>query len=1682
MKRGILFLTVVLLSLSQTAMAEDVAIGSVSDWQNFAARVNAGDTNLNAYLTQDVDLGDDQTMVGTADNLYRGRFNGRGYTLTIHYTPTEDVCAPFRYTAAMKITALHVAGTINTAYKYAGGVVGHTSSDDGRIHNCRSSVAITSSVSGQGGHGGIVADENYCDIYMSNCLFDGSIQTTNGTTDCGGLIGFHSRYVNMYNCLYAPSAESVNSGGTLAYPTTPDWININNSYYTSTMGAEQGTSAVGMSAEELAQKLGTMWEVVDGKPVPIMSQRPLSGNGTEASPYTINNVADWKNFCANINNGESYSGKYVAMMQDVDLGDQQIMAGMPELVLGEDLLAIFLFKGTFDGKNHTLTVNYTSAEQYCAPFRYIESATIKNLYTAGTIETSAVSSAGIVGGIYGNATSSTIDNCRSSIVLTSSVNGEGKHGGIVGSQIGPGVTINIKNSLFDGKLLTTNGTTNCGGILGYVGWRGTIENSAYAPQTLAEGETPITAGSNTIGRYYVDNNRRLTLNNCYYGAKMETLQGDPIARSITGDDGIDVTINDLPQVTICGEKFYASGTQVKLAYSGTEAFNHYELNIGAISNVFSQGGTHTLTDIYGDVIISVSTEEGEREMYISYDDNVATYYYDSQRAHHALTGDPNKRGEDYSPIKPEAAKSPYKVVIDPSMADARPVTETCGMFFFGTIGGGDAYFVTEIEGLEYLNTSEAVSLMGMFYYSRVKDLDLSHFDTRKVTNMNNMFYMCTNLTFIDFGDNFNTSNVTSMKYMFSECRALKCLDLSSFETHNVTNTAYMFANCYELTTVCVDGNKWDMSNMQEDESFDHMLSYCRKIVGGKGTSWENERNWGVEMARIDGGPNDPGYFWDVNDLAVQPYVAYDTGSKTLYFRNDMWKGKMDAATKVYDVPSTNHVTPWFYDYGREIERAVFDHRFADVRPTSTSCWFLGNDNLKSVSGIEYLNTSEVTDMSSMFSGCYMLKSIDVSGFNTEKVTNMSAMFSECKLLTNIDVSGFNTENVTDMFAMFSSCENVKALDVSGFNTAKVTRMSSMFSGCNALTALDVSGFNTENVTDMSLMFKNLNVETLALSGFNTAKVINFERMFIGCTKMQSIDVTHFNTANAERLQEMFKDCSSLTAVDVSGFDVRKAQWMEGMFSGCSALKTIDLSSLDLSNYYSLLDDMFNGCTSLESIDLSGLNTSHVKSFYRTFMNCTSLTMLDLGSFDTSSTTSMSDMFYGCSSLKTIFASEAFVTTNITSQYGGIDMFKGCTSIVGGMGTTYQGDSYETDRFAQIDGGESNKGYFTHVKDKFYAAYDAETHTITFLGDGRRSEHAVIYNVDDFFNETEDKHVEWQKAVFDASFAKLKPQNVAGWFAECTSLKEIVGLENLNLSETFIMGFLFNNCSALTVLDLSKLDINRPTYKTSMLAGLNPECVLYVPSGMTVADLEGDDDLHCGLVHESYNLVLDTDGDGQYDCADLRLKDATDYPIVTPFHAAKALYQRNFTSGRRATIYLPFAFSTTQFGKIYDFEGLLAENGGGIRFYPVAGATTTANIPYIIDPNGTQIEAINVDVLATCDTEPTGANEMIGVCRRGRVPVGAYSFDATNGLLKHVAANSGVVNISAFRAYFLLPEADAAGSKTIEAIFEDDTPTAITVPDAVDTKAEWYTVNGQRLPGRPNKKGIYIVNGKKYVVK
>ncbi|MBF1065360.1 MAG: DUF285 domain-containing protein, partial [Prevotellaceae bacterium] len=249
----------------------------------------------------------------------------------------------------------------------------------------------------------------------------------------------------------------------------------------------------------------------------------------------------------------------------------------------------------------------------------------------------------------------------------------------------------------------------------------------------------------------------------------------------------------------------------------------------------------------------------------------------------------------------------------------------------------------------------------------------------------------------------------------------------------------------------------------------------------------------------------------------EAYVSQSEDETTLTFYYDALRATRTGTTwgieetkKEGDIP----VPAWAGTSQEEnttTARVMFDASFRDFRPTTTAKWFHYCVALKQIEGLEYLNTSEVTDMSGMFEGCPELTSLDLKNFNTQNVTDMSRMFSDCITLTSLDLMNFNTQNVTNMSSMFSFCSALTSLDLKNFNTKNVTDMSLMFSFCKALTSLDLKNFNTRNVTKMNSMFYYCSALTsLDLKNFNTQNVTDMNSMFYYCSALTSLDLKNFN--------------------------------------------------------------------------------------------------------------------------------------------------------------------------------------------------------------------------------------------------------------------------------------------------------------------------------------------------------------------------------------------------------------------------------------------------------------------------------------------------------------------------------------------------------------------------------------------
>ncbi len=326
--------------------------------------------------------------------------------------------------------------------------------------------------------------------------------------------------------------------------------------------------------------------------------------------------------------------------------------------------------------------------------------------------------------------------------------------------------------------------------------------------------------------------------------------------------------------------------------------------------------------------------------------------------------------------------------------------------------------LTELT-LNKMNTSNVVYMGSMFEgCSKLSSIDLSNFDTSNAQYMESMFEDCAQLTTLDLSQ-FNTSAATSMNRMFYGCSQITALNLSTFNTAKVTTMENMFGNCTSLTTVSVSEKFTTDALKDKTES---MFSGCTSLVGA--ISYDATKTDATYANYTTG------YF----TLGEDVYARLSNGTLTFYCNSDMQTGDYLLADRSWPKTDVYHV--------------VFDKSFSKVRPTTTEFWFMGMSNLKDIKGLEYLNTSEVTNMQSMFQRCKNLKSLDLSHFNTEKVTTMESMFFECEALSTLDLSTFNTAAMTTCKNMFCYCYALKTIYVSDTFSAK--NDVSMFSICKAL--------------------------------------------------------------------------------------------------------------------------------------------------------------------------------------------------------------------------------------------------------------------------------------------------------------------------------------------------------------------------------------------------------------------------------------------------------------------------------------------------------------------------------------------------------------------------------------------------------------------------------------------------------
>ena len=601
------------------------------------------------------------------------------------------------------------------------------------------------------------------------------------------------------------------------------------------------------------------------------------------------------------------------------------------------------------------------------------------------------------------------------------------------------------------------------------------------------------------------------------------------------------------------------------------------------------------------------------------------------------------------------------------------------------------------------------------------------------------------------------------------------------------------------------------------------------------------------------------------------YIAtYDSDTETLTFEKYEGESLPSDSESEWVEDGTSVFEMFGSSYLRDIKHIVINESFKTFTPTTLSSFFAALSELETITGLEYLNTANVTDMSSLFDHCQKLTSLDLSNFNTAKVTNMNRMFSNCSNLKAIYASDkFTTAAVTESKNMFSYCGSLsgdidwtsdkatdktyaktgggyfrdKAYDnrpyvkyadgtltfrwgykkILGENEYLLNsdeELPAWNTHKNKITRVVFeASFANARPTTCYAWFKNFTFlnQIEGIENLNTENVTSMAYMFSSCNKLAELDVTHFNTANVKNMKYMFECCKGLSSLDVTNFNTANVTNMLAMF-GRTSLTSLDVTHFNTANVKDMTS-MFYACRGLTSLDVTNFNTANVTSMLDMFCNCDKLTSLDVTNFNTANVTDMSKMFYGCHNLKEIYVSDKFVTDAVTNCY---QMFALCESLSGDIEWT--SDKATDKTYAKTDGGYfRDKAYDNRPFVKFADG------TLTFRWGYKKTLGENEYELNSGKNRPKwDTHKsKISKVVFEASFANARPTSCYAWFLCFYNLKQIEGIENLNTANVTNMISMFSDCFSLTSLYLTNFNTEKVTNMSDMFSNCFSLTTIYV---------------------------------------------------------------------------------------------------------------------------------------------------------------------------------------------------------------------------------------------------------------
>ncbi len=351
---------------------------------------------------------------------------------------------------------------------------------------------------------------------------------------------------------------------------------------------------------------------------------------------------------------------------------------------------------------------------------------------------------------------------------------------------------------------------------------------------------------------------------------------------------------------------------------------------------------------------------------------------------------------------------------------------------------------------ETMSSARLTSMRNMFYGGSKYDDDLDY----------EFHYKLSNMTEIDGLEYLNTDNVTDMSGMFFGCASIDSLDLAFFNTDNVTDMRGMFSGCTKLAAIRCKFH-WDES--EKLALSEKMFEGCTSLTGGKGTKCDGVNNIDKAYARPDKGEKAPGYFTTVNEQ----YTVFNEEKGTLTYYYDDQCLERKGIVEMYTPTKGDAIR--FEGYADKVKKAVVHKSFKNIIKKSLALMFYGGSSstclsaMESIEGLENLRTEKVTDAHDMFLGCRSLKEVDVTPLITSKVKNFHGMFYDCRSLKEVDVDGFDIGKVKNMNSMFANCTSLVTIWCSNDWDTSSAASYDMFYNCPSLKGGRGTAYNESHI-------------------------------------------------------------------------------------------------------------------------------------------------------------------------------------------------------------------------------------------------------------------------------------------------------------------------------------------------------------------------------------------------------------------------------------------------------------------------------------------------------------------------------------------------------------------------------------------------------------------------------------------